>query len=247
MTLFNKKYKTPMQFFKKELTQLKEIGYLSFVELNRKEYKNIFFRTTMLTSKAVTFDYFILFNLSFNGTYRNEKGDLRYNQNFGFAINYKNSEPEIRASLKFNKESGAEYSRNYSVEEFKTLILKFIDNIDKNDTLKIFKEIFDITVSSEISVAEVKKTQDNFIKTLKALNGNKKVLQHKRDCLVNSISKNKNYDSYDRNKMIEELETINDDLSLLEKNKIKQFKDDSKNMPYIIRKFFSKQFNNGNL
>lgn len=240
MKSFNEKYKTPMQFLKKELSVLKSIGYLNFIELNRKEHKNIFLRTTMITSRAVTFDYLILFNLSLKGTYRNEKGDVRYNQNFGFVINYKEKEPEIRATLKFNKDSGIEYSKIYSIEEFKDLILKFIVNINKQDALKIFKETFNIKVSSEISFDEIKKMKDYYLKIFKELDGNKKVLCHKRECLISAISKNKNYDSYDRNKMIEELNSINNEIINLENNKIKKTQEDLKHMPFIIRKFFSK-------
>lgn len=70
----------------------------------------------MYSSKAFIFDYLILFNMKFNGVYRNKKNNLRYNQSFGFAINYKNCEPTIRATLKINKDTSAEYSKEYSIE-----------------------------------------------------------------------------------------------------------------------------------
>lgn len=244
---FNEKHKTPMQFLKVELKKLKDLVYLNFIELNGKKSKTHFIGIKTYTSHAVNFDYLILFSLPSSGVYRNEKGDLRHNQSFGFAINYKDREPEIRATLKVDKDSGNEYSKIYTIEDFKNLIIEFNNKIEKLNTFELFKDIFGIKLSSEYSFTEIqaiKKENNDFFKKLKEDAGK---LKQKKDNIAIKLSKNKDYGSNERNEIIKKLKNIQNEINELELTKIKHFEKDSKNLPSVIRQFFSNHIKDGKL
>lgn len=244
---FNEKHKTPMQFLKVELKKLKDLVYLNFIELNGKKSKTHFIGIKTYTSHAVNFDYLILFSLPSSGVYRNEKGDLRHNQSFGFAINYKDREPEIRATLKMDKDSGNEYSRNYNIEEFKKLLIEFNQKINSLNTIETFKEIFNIRISSDISFSEIQEIKKNVRVILKNFETDKEKLKQKRNDLVIKLSKNKDYKSDERNDIIKKLNMINNSIQEIELKKINHFKYDSKNIPFIVRNYFSKELYNAKL
>lgn len=238
---------TPMQRLKNQLIFFKNLNFVKVIELNGKEHKNTFVKSELYSSKAVMFDYLILFNMKFNGVYRNKKNDLRYNQSFGFAINYKNCEPTIRATLKLNKDTSAEYSKEYSIEEIKPLLDILIGSLNDKNVLSLFKETFKIVISSELSEKEVSLIKKQYDKIFNDLKNKIMKLTQARESIYSSLIKNENYDCPVRKEMSEKLKKIVRDIQELHESKNTIFNSNSKDMPAIVRRYFSKAIQDGKL
>lgn len=238
---------TPMQRLKNQLIFFKNLNFVKVIELNGKEHKNTFVKSELYSSKAVMFDYLILFNMKFNGVYRNKKNDLRYNQSFGFAINYKNSEPTIRATLKIHKDTSAEYSKEYSVEEIKPLLDKFVISVNDKNVLKLFKETFDIVISSELSIKEVSFIKKQYSEIFNDLKNKLMNLNQARDSMFLNLLKNEDYKSPIRKEIVIKLEKIVKDIQEINENKHAILNSKYKDMPAIIRRHFSKEIKDGRL
>lgn len=145
---------TPMAMLKPELAQFKELAFISYFELNRKEERHTFANDEMYVSAAVTFDFMGIFNVR-GGIHYNEKGHQRFDRSFSFCFNFKDGEPTVRASIKPTKDLSAEYSQEYSVAEIKPKMkaLLALGITDKEEFLKAFIQEFDIVVSSALTLS----------------------------------------------------------------------------------------------
>ncbi len=230
---------TPMQALKDNFKILKSLSYLNYLELNGKNRKNTFVSNQMYVSNAVLFDYFILFNLLNSGTYRNSKNDIRYNSNFGFAINYK-EKIEIRATVKVSHDSGVEYSKAYSISEVKELFNLFIKNVQEKDILKRFIEIFDIKLSNKLNQSEIASIFREENKKFNELENKIKIIEFKIKELVSLILKNKKT-MIDSSKEKEKLSLLNIEKENLYKEKKYFLTNGSKEIPFTVRKRIVKQ------
>lgn len=152
---------TPMAMLKPELAQFKELSFISYLELNRKEERHTYANDQVYVAASVTFDFMAIFNIR-GGIHHNEKGHQRFDRSFSFCFNFKEGEPTVRASIKPSKELSAEYSREYSVAEIepKMKALLALGISDKEEFLKAFVQEFDIVVSSALTLSAL-----NAIKT----------------------------------------------------------------------------------
>lgn len=238
---------TPMQRLKNQLNFFKNLSFVESLELNGKEHKNTFVKTELYSSKAVMFDYLILFNMKFNGIYRNKKNDLRYNQSFGFAINYKNCEPTIRATLKVNKDTSAEYSKEYSIEEIKPLLDTLIGSVNDKNVLTLFKDTFKIVISSELSEKEVSLIKKEYNKVFNDLKNKIMNLNQARKTISENLIKNEDYNCPIRKEMCSKLKKLVREIQEMHESKNIIFTSKSKDMPAIVRRHFSKAIQDGKL
>lgn len=238
---------TPMQRLKNQLNFLKNLSFVEVLELNGKEHKNTFVRSKLYSSKAVMFDYLILFNMKFNGVYRNKKNDLRYNQSFGFAINYKNCESTIRASLKLNKDTSAEYSKEYSIEEIKPLLDILIGSLNDKNVLTLFKDTFKIVISSELSEKKVSLIKKEYDKIFNDLKNKIMNLNQARKTISENLIKNEDYNCPIRKEMCSKLKKLVREIQEMHESKNSIFISKSKDMPAIVRRHFSKAIEDGKL
>ncbi len=230
---------TPMQTLKDNFKLLKDLSYLSYLELNGKNKKNTFVSNELYVSNAILFDYFILFNLLNFGTYRNSKNHIRYNSNFGFAINYKKN-IEIRATVKLSQDSGIEYSKSYSIFEVKEKLNLFIKNINEKDILKQFISIFDIQLSCNLNQSEIASIFRNENKKLNELENKIKIIEFNIKELLSLILKNKK-SMTDSSKEKEKLILLNSQKEKLYKERKYFLTNGSKEIPFTVRKRIIKQ------
>lgn len=144
---------TPMAMLKAELSSFKELDFISYFELNRKEERHTYANDQAYVSAAVTFDFMGIFNIR-GGIHYNEKGHQRFDRNFAFCFNFKEGEPTVRAAVKLNKDISAEYSREFSVSEIKPKMkaLLALGVADKEEFLTAFIQEFNIVVSSSMTL-----------------------------------------------------------------------------------------------
>lgn len=172
------KNQTPMNMLKKEIDQLKAFPLLSFFDLNGRPRKVQFigcedWGVEMLVAGGITFDYIGVFGL-IGDIYRTEKGHTRHAQSMGICINYK-EEQTVRASVVLNKNGDAEYSREFSVSEFRTLLKTFLrfysDCTDRKVLLAGFISNFEIITSDSLTKAELNKIKETCVHKVVQLHG----------------------------------------------------------------------------
>lgn len=172
------KNQTPMNMLKKELDQLKSSPLLSFFALNGRPRKVQFLGCEdwgfeMLVAGGITFDYIGVFGL-IGDVFRNEKGHTRYAQSIGICINYK-EEQTVRASVVLNQRGDAEYSKSFTVPEFRSLLKNFVstysDCTDRKALLDGFISTFGIVTSASLTKAELNKIKESCVQTVVKLHG----------------------------------------------------------------------------
>lgn len=152
------KPKTPMYFLKNQLAIFKALPFADFVMLNRKGAGYSFVGSEVFEQKPITFDCIYLFNI------KNSKAS------FSFSFNFFKGEQTVRATLRPNKFSGVEYTKEHSVSDMKSLINEFFkENKDDAEFLKDtehfckkFATHFGITLSKDVPPDEFKKLCGKF-------------------------------------------------------------------------------------
>lgn len=233
---------TPMKQLKKEIDQLKSVSFLNFLSLNGRPRQRIALGSedwrTIISSNAISFDYIGIFGIS-GDMFKTDKGHLRYAQSLGICINYKKEET-IRASVVMSKDSGMEYSKEYTVSEFKTILKDFVSKIDviknKETFLKAYIDAFGIILSETLSKSEINNIKDEKIKSIKELNE-----QIRRSYLAQGDARNSIRNSETEIEKMAHVNRLKGLCSLVEVNysKIsKIIKLDTKDMPSLARDYF---------
>ena len=236
------KSKTPMSIMKTDIDKMKAFPLLSFFGLNRRPKNFIALGSEdnreVIVVNPVTFDYMAVYGI-LGDVCHNEKGHVCHTRSMAMCFNYKNEET-VRASVILDKEGQVEYSKSYTVPEFKVLLKAFVEQntacIDPHMMMKNFIATFDILVSSSLSRAEIKKIKDSYVKQVTALRdvihnaGKTKVTINQ--CIRDSKTEEEKAIHIQRlNDLKEMVNTANADM-------IRIVKHDFKNMPATSRKYF---------
>lgn len=165
------KAQTPMSVMKPELDKLRAFSLLNFFALNGRPKKTVYvgsedFGLEKLVSGAITFDYMAIFGLGGHMT-RTEKDHARYAQSMAVCINYK-TEQTVRASVVLSTEGNIEYSKSYTVPEFRNILKHFIEDnkacLDRNVLLNNYIAAFGIVTSASLNKAELNKIKEHYVK-----------------------------------------------------------------------------------
>lgn len=165
------KVPTPMSVMKAELDKLREFSLLNFFALNGRPKKTIYVGSEdwgleKLVAGAITFDYMAIFGLCGHVT-RTQKGHARYAQSMAVCINYK-TEQTVRASVVLSTEGNIEYSKAYTVPEFRSILKEFVEEnkacIDRDVLLKNYIKAFSIITSASLNKAELNKIKEHYVK-----------------------------------------------------------------------------------
>lgn len=187
---------------------------------------------------AITFDYMAIFGLGGYIT-RTEKGHPRYAQSMAVCINYK-TEQTVRASVVLSTEGNIEYSKAYTVPEFRPILKQFVEEnkacIDRDVLLNNYIKAFGIITSASLNKAELNKIKEHYVKKATALqsgrNRAERARHDARKAIANAQTETEKAIHIQRLK----------DLSVVVETSIMEIlhivKQESKDMPAIARHHF---------
>ena len=223
---------TPMQVLKPLLTLFKNLQGFTLIELNGKKGGTTFVGSTMYKSKPVTFDYIAI--LGTGGIYHDLGSHKRFVNTISLAFSYTDRETAVvRAGVGIQHR--VDYSAEIDVSTAKNLLTVFLEN----PTIDHFVKTFSILQSSKLNDSDIRQFKAPYLEKVDTL-------KLKLDTLNESlrIKRNQYYALKGKGKSAEvqkEVEHLHDQVKTLQQELRSIFKEDTKNMPYVVRHSFNKE------
>jgi hypothetical protein len=236
------KAKTPMSIMKAEIDKLKEFPLLSFFGLNGRPKNFIALGSEdnreVIVVNPVTFDYMAVYGI-LGEVCHNEKGHVRHTRSMALCFNYK-TEETVRASVVLSKEGQVEYSKEYTVPEFKILLKDFVDQNkecpDSYTLMENFISTFGIVVSSTFSRSEINQIKIAYVKQVTGLRDVIRNADKKKVTINQNIRDAKTEE--EKTMYIQRLNDLKEMVKTANADMVRIVKHDFKNMPADARKYF---------
>lgn len=223
---------TPMQVLKPLLAQFKSLQGFTCVQLNGKKGGYTFVGRETYHSKPVTFDYVVI--LGSGGIYHDLGSHKRFVNTISLAFSYTDRETAIvRAGVGVHNK--VDYSAAFDVDTARSLIKTFLEN----PTIEHFVETFSILQSSKLNDSAVRQFKAPYLEKVNKLKAeidalNEK-LNKKRDQYYALKGKGKSDEIH------KEMVKLHDQVRSLQQALGKIFKEDTKDMPHVVRHWFNKE------
>lgn len=223
---------TPMQVLKPLLIQFKTLQGFSCVELNGKKGGYTFVGRNTYYSRPVTFDYVVI--LGSGGIYHNLGSPKRFVNTISLAFSYTGREtPVVRAGVGVRNK--VDYSAEFEVESTKNLLKAFFEN----PTIEHFVNTFNILQSSKLNDAAIRQFKAPYLEKVNTLKAELDVLNEQLRTKTNHY-----YALKGKGKSVEiqkEVVILHEQVKAIQESLRKVFKDDTKDMPHVVRDYFNKE------
>lgn len=236
------KAKTPMSVMKPEIDKMKEFPLLSFFGLNGRPKNFIALGSEdcreVIVINPVTFDYMAVYGI-LGEVCHNAKGHVRHTRSMALCFNYK-TEETVRASVVLSEAGQVEYSKAYTVSEFKPLLKAFVEQNkecpDRYTLMENFIATFGIMVSSTLSHAEINQIKNAYVKQVTGL---RDVIHNagKTKATINQSIRDSKTEE-EKSIHIQRLKDLKEMVNTANADMIRIVKQDIKNMPADSRKYF---------
>ena len=223
---------TPMQVLKPLLSQFKTLQGFTCVELNGKKGGYTFVGQNTYYSRPVTFDYVVI--LGSGGIYHDLGSPKRFVNTISLAFSYTGREtPVVRAGVGIRNK--VDYSAEFDVDSTKNLLKTFFEN----PTIEHFVNTFKILQSSKLNAAAIRQFKAPYLEKVNTLKAELDMLNEQLRTKTNHY-----YALKGKGKSAEiqkEVFILHEQVRAVQETLRKVFKDDTKDMPYVVRDYFNKE------